>query len=75
MKRSPPADPRLAITIVIALAGAACQHVPPAPLDPSANAARIAARSLRDPAVSDALARHGLPVADGAWTLDQLTLA
>jgi outer membrane protein TolC len=75
MKRSFLADPRLGITIVIALVGAACQHVPPAPIDPQANAARIGARSLADPTVSAALARHELPLAAGAWSLDQLTLA
>jgi outer membrane protein TolC len=57
------------------LACSACQHVPPAPLDAAANATRIAARSLADPAVQAALGRHDLAVAENAWSLDQLTLA
>jgi outer membrane protein TolC len=75
MRRSALPSFRLDIAVMLATACAACTHVPPAPIDPSANAARIASRSLADPAVSEALARHGVPVADGAWSLDQLTLA
>jgi outer membrane protein, heavy metal efflux system len=66
---------RLGIAIMCGLLCAACEHVPPAPIDPSASAARIVARSLADPSVGDALARHGVVIADGAWSLDQLTLA
>ena len=57
------------------LLSAACQHVPLAPIDAIANRDRIAARSLTDVAVGDALARHALPAAQQAWSLDQLTLA
>jgi hypothetical protein len=65
-----------ALLIVVPLACAACQHVPPAPIDAAKNAARIAARSLSGAALQDDLARHGLSVApDGAWSLDQLTFA
>ncbi len=58
-----------------ALACAACAHVPPAPIDAAANGARIAARSLHDPRVTAALARHDFKLDGGAWTLDELTLA
>jgi len=64
---------RFAALLLIACAG--CQHVPLAPIDAAANRDRIAARSLRATAVDDALARHSLPVTQGAWSLDQLTLA
>jgi outer membrane protein TolC len=57
------------------LAAAACQHVPPEPLDPGANGERIAGRTLASPVVQDALARHGLSVSGSTWSLDQLTLA
>jgi outer membrane protein TolC len=60
---------------VLLLLSAACQHVPLAPIDPAANRDRIVARSLTDAAIGDTLARHSLPVSDGAWSLDQLTLA
>ncbi|HEX5048064.1 MAG TPA: TolC family protein [Gammaproteobacteria bacterium] len=75
MKRLLLANPRLPVVIALAVVCAACEHVPLAPIDPAANAARIVSRSLADPSVGDALARHGLPVAEGAWSLDQLTLA
>ena len=61
---------------IAALLGcAACEHVPPVAIDPAANAERIAARTLTDPAVEDALARHGVPAGIAPWSLDQLTLA
>ncbi len=60
---------------VLLLLSAACQQVPLAPIDPAANRDRIAARSLTATAVDDILARHSLPVTQGAWSLDQLTLA
>src|SRR5262245_35349715 len=56
------------------LACSACQHVAPAPIDPTANAERLAARTLADPAVTAALARHGSAL-DDSWSLDELTLA
>jgi outer membrane protein TolC len=69
------ADARV-IVAVVPLACAACQHVPPAPIDAAKNAERIAARSLTGAALHDDLARHGLAVApNGAWSLDQLTFA
>ena len=64
---------RFAAALLATCAG--CQHVPLAPIDAAANRDRIAARSLSAPTVDDALARHSLPVANGAWSLDQLTLA
>src|SRR5215471_5521829 len=64
---------RFAAGLLAACAG--CQHVPLAPIDAAANRDRIAARSLTAGTVDDALARHSLPVANGAWSLDQLTLA
>ncbi|HEX7235405.1 MAG TPA: TolC family protein [Gammaproteobacteria bacterium] len=66
---------RFSAACCAALAAAACEHVPPAPIDPSANGERIAARTLASPAVQDALARHGLSVSGNTWSLDQLTLA
>src|SRR5262245_18782921 len=75
MKGSTLTSPRSGIAIMCALVCGACEHVPPAPIDPSANAARIVARSLADPAIGETLAKHGVPIADGAWSLDQLTLA
>ena len=60
----------------LAVACAACQHVPPAPLDAVANGERIATRSLDTPAVHAALARHEVPITTAnSWSLDQLTLA
>src|SRR5512138_767490 len=68
---------RLAVcTAALALSCAGCQHVPPAPLDPAANAARLSTRSLAAPTVRDALTAHGIAAPAGnAWSLDQLTLA
>jgi len=60
----------------VSLVFTACQQIPPAPIDPAANGQRLGARSLRDPAVRAALARHNQPiVSEGDWSLDQLTLA
>jgi len=76
MNRRRFADLRFAIGTSVAVACAACQHVPPAPLDAVANGERIAARSLDAPAVHAALARHEVPLtAANSWSLDQLTLA
>src|SRR5262245_9082403 len=62
--------------VAIALLCGGCQHVPPAPIDPAANATRLSTRSLAEPTVRDALAARGLAAAEGnAWSLDQLTLA
>lgn len=62
--------------LVGVLACQACQHVPPAPIDPAGNADRLEQRSLDDPAVTSALTRYGQPVPDDArWSLDQLTVA
>lgn len=60
----------------VALAAGACRSVPPAPIDPGANAARLEQRSLGEPTVDQALARYGLttPKSSG-WSLDQLTVA
>jgi outer membrane protein TolC len=72
------AAPRIRRALGVALLGAcaACQQVPVAPIDPAANGARIASRSLTDSAVQAALQRHELGVApDNAWSLDHLTLA
>ena len=66
---------RFHLAVAASLACAACQHVPPAPLDAAANGERLAVRSLTDPAVQTALARHGVQTAAGTWSLDQLTLA
>jgi cobalt-zinc-cadmium efflux system outer membrane protein len=50
--------------------------VPPSPIDAASNAARIASRSLDDPAVTAELGRYGQIVdADSGWSLDQLTIA
>jgi hypothetical protein len=50
--------------------------VPPAPIDPAANAAQLSTRSLAAPAIRDALTAHGIAAPAGhAWSLDQLTLA
>lgn len=65
---------RCAVGVCAGFALAACQHVPPKPLDPAANGARLIARSLEDPAVVAALSEHGL-AARNTWSLDQLTLA
>jgi outer membrane protein TolC len=75
MFRPTSADSRLRFAAALLLACAGCQQVPLAPIDAAANRDRIAARSLTDPAVDDALSRHSLPAAPGAWSLDQLTLA
>jgi len=75
MSDSPRAALRFARACSVVLIASACQHVPPAPIDPSANGERIAGRTLASPAVQDALARHGLAVSDSTWSLDQLTLA
>jgi outer membrane protein TolC len=64
---------RFAAALLAMCAG--CQHVPLAPIDPAANRDKIAARSLSAGTIDDALARHSLPVANGSWSLDQLTLA
>jgi outer membrane protein TolC len=66
---------RLILTSALLTVGA-CRHVPPAPIDPGANARQLESRSLRDPSVSDALSRYGLSApANQAWSLDQLTVA
>jgi cobalt-zinc-cadmium efflux system outer membrane protein len=54
----------------------ACQHVPPAPIDPADNARKLEERSLDDAAVAAALQRYGQrrPETD-EWSLDQLTVA
>ena len=75
MSRSPRAAVSLGVACSVVLVATACQHVPPAPIDPSANGERIASRTLASPAVQDALARYGLSVSDNNWSLDQLTLA
>ncbi|HEY7672173.1 MAG TPA: TolC family protein [Gammaproteobacteria bacterium] len=76
MRRKALVPLKLVVGAALPIICAACQHVPPAPIDPAANGARIAARSLADPLVHDALARHDLPLsADQTWSLDQLTLA
>jgi len=70
------ATPRLAACVLTAIVVAACQHVPPAPIDAGASGARLVARSLTDPSVGAALAGHDLRSgAQRAWTLDELTLA
>ena len=61
------------LTAAAVLLLSACVSAPPAPLDPAASAERLAARSLDDPRVTEALARAGLPA--GAWSLDALTVA
>ena len=54
---------------------AACQRVPPAPIDATSNAERLATRALNDPDVITALARYGLePAAGSGWSLDALTV-
>ena len=54
----------------------ACEHVPPAPIDPAASARELQQRTLEDPPVIVALTENGLAVPDSArWTLDQLTIA
>jgi len=75
MSDSPRAALRISAACSVVLLATACQHVPPAPIDPSANGERIAGRTLASPAVQDALARHGLSISDSTWSLDQLTLA
>jgi len=55
---------------------AACQHVPPAPIDPAENANRLLERSLDDPVVAVAFERYGLRIPEsGEWSVDQLTVA
>jgi len=62
--------------LVIVLLGSACQHVPPAPIDPAENASRLVQRSLDDPTVTLSLDRFGLALPiDGRWSVDQLTVA
>jgi len=62
--------------LVIALLIAACEHVPPAPIDPVENASRLVQRSLDDPSIAPALDRFGLALPiDGQWSMDQLTVA
>ncbi|HEU4618917.1 MAG TPA: TolC family protein, partial [Gammaproteobacteria bacterium] len=69
-------SPSHALPLLAALLCAACVHVAPAPLDPSAHAEKLERRSLDDPAVAAALARRGdAPPADGRWSLDELTVA
>ncbi len=60
-----------------AVAGlSACVSVPPAPINAANSADRIAARTLRDPGVTEALTRAGMDAAtQEAWSLDALTLA
>jgi outer membrane protein TolC len=73
---APSALARLAALAFAAMLIQGCVHVDPAPIDPTANAARLERRSLDDPAVAAALARRGQPSpAGGAWTLDELTVA
>jgi len=70
------ATPRLAACVLTAIVAAACQHVPPAPIDAATSGARLVARSLAEPSVGAALAGHDLRSgAESAWTLDELTLA
>src|SRR5262245_46538203 len=71
----PTAKSCLPSAAALLLACAACQHVPPAPIDPAVNGERIAERTLTNAAVQAALARHELPAGADAWSLDQLTLA
>jgi outer membrane protein TolC len=53
-----------------------CQYVPPAPIDPEANARRLEQRALDDPAVVSALTTYRQERPDGShWSLDQLTIA
>jgi outer membrane protein, heavy metal efflux system len=52
----------------------ACTSVPPQPIDPSSTAKMLAARSLQDAEIVDALSRMGLSTERG-WTLDALTVA
>ena len=75
MLRPISAHVRLRFAAALLTTCAGCQHVPLAPIDAAANRDRIAGRSLTASVVDDALARHSLPVANGAWSLDQLTLA
>jgi cobalt-zinc-cadmium efflux system outer membrane protein len=68
--------PRLGAVALCALGMGACQHVPPAPIDPVANGLKLQQRQIDTPAVESALQMYGLAVpADGRWTLDQLTVA
>ncbi len=64
------------LVLAAGLVAAACQHVPPAPLDPAGNARKLDSRSLDEPAVVAALARFGETMpGNGRWSLDQLTIA
>jgi len=68
--------PARATTALGVLVVVACQHVPPAPIDPAANGERLMQRALGAPEVSTALVDFGQSVPeDGRWSLDQLTIA
>ena len=56
-RKSGPRGVSYSVLVTTVLALGACRHVPSAPIDPAANAARLSAQSLSDPAVADALAQ------------------
>lgn len=66
---------KAAVALLVSGGLASCINVPPAPIDPTASAQHLRARSLADGAVTDALTRAGLAANDQVWTLDRLTVA